>query len=136
MSTAAPSVRAVRPLDPPTLVATGLLGTVAAFQVALAGGAPWGAAAWGGAYAGVLPPGMRLASAVSASVYVLLAATLLSSRVPPRTRRRVLAVACGLLVVGTLMNLASPSGVERAIWAPVAAALAVSLWLARRRTEA
>jgi hypothetical protein len=35
------------------------------------------------------------------------------------------------MVLGTVMNLASPSDIERALWTPVAAALAVLLWLAR-----
>jgi hypothetical protein len=35
------------------------------------------------------------------------------------------------MVLGTLLNLVSPSGVERMLWTPVAAALAVLLWLSR-----
>ena len=115
----------------PALLATALAGGVAAFQVALAAGAPWGAAAWGGGNPGVLPPGLRAASAGSAVAYVLLAAAVASPRPPTQGRRRVLAVASGVMVLGTVMNLASPSGVERALWTPVAAGLAVSLWLAR-----
>ncbi|GAB7191878.1 hypothetical protein NUM3379_25860 [Kineococcus sp. NUM-3379] len=115
----------------PALLAAALAGGVAAFQVALAAGAPWGAAAWGGGNPGVLPPGLRAASAGSAAVYVLLAAAAASRRFPPRGRRRVLGVASGVMVLGTALNLASPSGVERALWTPVAAGLAVTLWLAR-----
>ncbi len=40
---------------------------VAAFQVALAAGAPWGAAAWGGAKKGVLPTEFRIGSVISAA---------------------------------------------------------------------
>ncbi len=113
------------------VAACALCGGVAAFQVALAAGAPWGAAAWGGTNPGVLPPGLRAASAGSAIAYALLAATAGSGLVPERARRRVLTGAAGLMVVGTALNLASPSGVERALWTPVAAALAVLLWRAR-----
>jgi hypothetical protein len=44
-------------------VAVGLLVVVAVFQLALALGAPFGKAAWGGAHDGVLPPRLRAASA-------------------------------------------------------------------------
>jgi hypothetical protein len=108
-----------------------LAGGVGAFQVALAAGAPWGAAAWGGANPGVLPDGLRVASACSVLVYAALAVTAGTDLVPVRARRRVLTVAAGVVAVETLMNLASPSGVERAVWTPVAAALTVLLWWAR-----
>ncbi|PPK92598.1 hypothetical protein CLV92_11327 [Kineococcus xinjiangensis] len=117
--------------SPPTAVATALTVGVAAFQIALASGAPWGAAAWGGTNPGTLPPGLRAASAGSALVYAGLAVTLASGLVPGARRRRILTVAAGAMVLGTVLNLASPSGVERALWTPVAAALAASLWLAR-----
>ncbi|WP_432494595.1 hypothetical protein [Kineococcus gypseus] len=104
---------------------------MAAFQLALAAGAPWGAAAWGGANPGVLPAGLRAASAASAAAYGLLAVTAGTALVPARARRRVLTGAGALMVVGTALNLASPSPVERALWTPVAAALAVLLLRAR-----
>jgi hypothetical protein len=49
--------------------ATGLAAT-ACFQAALALGAPWGQAAWGGAQAH-LPPDLRVGSAISAVVLAL-----------------------------------------------------------------
>lgn len=36
------------------------------------------------------------------------------------------------MLVGTVMNLASPSLIERMIWTPVSAALAVLLWKAAK----
>ena len=111
--------------------ATVLTGGVAAFQVALAAGAPWGAAAWGGANPGVLPPGLRATSAGSALAHLLLGVTVGSTLVPARRRRGVLTVVSGVMVLGAVLNLVSPSGVERAVWTPVAAALAVLLRLAR-----
>ena len=104
---------------------------MAGFQIALAAGAPWGAAAWGGANPGVLPRGLRVSSAGSGLVYVLLAVAARSTLIPVQLRRRILTIAFGGMVVGTVMNLASPSNIERALWTPVAAALAVVLWLAR-----
>ena len=111
--------------------AGGLLTVVGVFQLALAAGAPWGAAAWGGANPGVLPDAMRVASAVSAAVYGSLAAVTCTGVVGPTLRRRILTGAAGLMAVGTLMNLASPSLVEKALWSPVAASLAVLLWRTR-----
>ena len=46
---------------------------VAGFQIALALGAPWGRAAWGGAHEGRLPGKLRVASLVSAAFWILLA---------------------------------------------------------------
>jgi hypothetical protein len=112
-------------------IAAVLLSGMAGFQIALAAGAPWGAAAWGGANPGVLPRGLRVSSAGSGLVYVLLAVAARSTLIPVQLRRRILTIAAGGMVVGTVMNLASPSNIERALWTPVAAALAVVLWLAR-----
>lgn len=111
-------------------VAFGLLVVVGGFQLALAAGAPWGAAAWAGQSPGVLPTSLRVASAVSVLVYGGLAAIIVTARVSPRARRRVLTGASVLMWVGVAANLATPSPVER-IWAPVAATLAVMLWRIR-----
>jgi hypothetical protein len=112
--------------------AAALLLGVAGFQAALALGAPWGAAAYGGGNPGVLPESFRASSAVASGVYVLLAATAGTSLVPAALRRRVLYGAAGLMVVGAVMNLASPSLVERMIWTPVTASLVVLLWKAAK----
>ena len=114
-----------------TGIAALLLSGMAGFQIALAAGAPWGAAAWGGTNPGVLPRGLRVSSAGSGLVYVLLAVAARSTLLPAQLRRRILTVASGGMVVGTVMNLASPSKIERTLWTPVAAALAAVLWLAR-----
>jgi hypothetical protein len=100
------------------LSAAGLMG-VAAFQAALAAGAPYGHLAWGGAGGvGVLPARLRVASAASAGVW-LGAATLVLNGHRLATRR-----IAGLLVVGSAMNAASPSRAEARLWAPAALALA------------
>jgi hypothetical protein len=108
-----------------------LLG-LAGFQAALALGAPWGAAAYGGGNPGVLPDSFRAASAGASAVYVVLASAAGTSLVPPTLRQRVLYGTAGLMVLGAAMNLASPSFVERMIWTPVTAALAVLLWRAAK----
>jgi len=112
-------------------IAAVLTGGVAAFQIALVAGAPWGAAAWGGANPGVLPAGLRAASAGSALIYTFVSITAATALLPAPRRRTVLTVASGVTAVGAVMNLASPSDIERALWTPVAAVLAVLLWRAR-----
>ena len=112
---------------PPGKVAAVLLLGVAGFQAALALGAPLGSAAYGGANPGVVPDSFRIASAGACGVYVVLACAAGTRLAPPALRRRVLRGAAGLMVVGTAVNLASPSLVERMSWTPVTAALAVLL---------
>jgi hypothetical protein len=100
-------------------VAASLLSGVALFQIALALGAPLGAAAWGGAEA-VLSPERRVSSGVAALVLIL-SALIVSGRVGLLTRTpgwmRVFRVGVWVLVVqmalNTLANLASPSPWER-----------------------
>jgi hypothetical protein len=112
--------------------AAALLAMTAAFQVALALGAPWGAAAWGGEHPGVLPTGLRLVSAATLGIYLPLSAVAAGRLGGPSLRRRVLRVASGLMLVGVLANSASPSMVEK-VWVPVTAALTVLLWRAAPR---
>jgi hypothetical protein len=112
------------------LSAAGLTG-VAAFQAALAAGAPWGRLSWGGAGgAGVLPTGLRVASAASAGGWLGAAALVLSGR--RRATRRI----AGLLLVGSAMNAASPSRDEARLWAPASLALAAVTAAAARQDVA
>jgi hypothetical protein len=102
---------------------------LAAFQVALALGAPWGRAAWGGAHER-LPTGLRIASVLAALFWTAAAVALLARAghelVPLPTIGSWLPwTLFGLLAVGTLMNLASRSRLERLIQTPGAATLAV-----------
>ena len=112
-------------------VAVTLLAGVGAFQFALAAGAPWGAAAWGGQTPGVLPTSLRVASGIAVLVYGGLAALVVTDRLGSTARRRLLTGASLLMVLGSVANLASQSPVER-LWAPVAATLALMLWRVRR----
>jgi hypothetical protein len=107
---------------------------LAAFQVALALGVPWGRAAWGGAHER-LPRGFRIASALAAGFWVLAALVVLArgghdmSPIPDGVGRWGTWVLFGLLVLGTLMNLASRSRIERLVQTPTAAVLAVLTFL-------
>lgn len=110
-----------------------LLGGITLFQTALAAGAPWGELAWSGSHEGPLPADLRVASGVAAVLWgaatVAVAAELPRS---PRGRRALLRGVSGVCTVGAVLNLASPSVPERALWAPVSAAVAVLTWRVAR----
>lgn len=113
------------------IVAVALLAAVLAFQLALALGAPWGAAAWGGAHHGVLPKRLRIASAFAGVVaypiiiaVVLAASGLIDATWVPVDPTIAMWILAGVLGVGALGNFASRSPRER-LWGPVALAVAV-----------
>jgi len=111
------------------LAAAGFL-LIAAFQFALARGAPLGRAAYGGRSA-VLSPRLRRASAVAVVIWLLAAVVILGAGnvVAVPLPDVVLGIGPWVLVVlsvlGALVNLASSSPWERFGWAPFSAALAV-----------
>jgi hypothetical protein len=111
------------------LAAVGFL-LVACFQVALALGAPWGKAAWGGAHER-LPNRLRIASSFAVVLWLLAALMVLTragydwAPLPFSVARWGTWVLFGMLLLGTLMNLASRSRLERLIQAPVAAILSI-----------
>jgi hypothetical protein len=112
--------------------AAGLLLVAAGFQVTLAAGAPFGEASFGGANPGVLPDGLRAGSAVAAVAYAALAGVAGTRLTGATLRRRLLSGTAALMTCGSVLNLASPSLVERMIWTPVTVALAITLWHAAR----
>lgn len=103
---------------------------IAIFQVALALGAPFGRAAWGGTHA-QLPMGLRIASAFAVGIWVLAALIVLGRAgfqvfaLPPAFLRWGTWSLVGVSVLAALVNFASPSSWERFIWGPVALILAV-----------
>jgi hypothetical protein len=111
-------------------VAAGFL-VVAAFEVALALGAPFGAAAFGGANPGTLPPPLRVAGGASAAVWVFAALLILArggislTPLPKGFSRRGTWILVGYLALGTVMNLASSSPWERYGWAPFSLGLMI-----------
>ena len=103
-----------------------LFGGLAAFQAALAAGAPLGKAAWGGQQA-ELDLGLRVASGVSAVVVSGAALVILRSGgqhvwapVPSRWQRRAVWSLSAYMAVGTVLNAVSRSPIERAVWGPTA----------------
>lgn len=125
------------------IVAAVLLANVAALQIGIAAGAPLGEYVWGGTNDGVLPMDLRLASAVAVPVLLAAAWVLLArAGVLPQgfVSQRVLALVCwvlfALFALNTLGNLASESGFERMVFAPITAALAfLSAVVARRGAD-
>ncbi|WP_107773669.1 hypothetical protein [Nocardioides sediminis] len=107
--------------------------TVGAFQVALAVGAPWGRAAYGGTRPGPLPSHLRVISGVAAVGYGTGAVLIVRGAGSAQARARAFTTLSVFMTIGTIANGASPSLVERAIWTPVTAATAVLAWRARRR---
>jgi hypothetical protein len=97
---------------------------VIAFQIALAAGAPWGAYAMGGAYPGQFPPEMRVAAVVQGVILALLALVVLSRAeilLPKwsRVSRWLIWVVVAFSALSLVLNLITPSAIERAIWAPI-----------------
>jgi hypothetical protein len=112
-------------------VAAVLLAVLAAFQLALALGAPLGDIAWGGKYPGVLPMRLRVASAVAGlAIYpaiaavVLTAGGILGADWLPFDITVVLWLLVVFFAIGAIVNALSPSPRER-IWSPVSAVLAI-----------
>jgi len=116
---------------PAAWVFAALTAVVMLFQLALAVGAPWGEFAMGGAFPGVYPPAMRIAALVQMAVLgvVGLIVCVRAGLVLPRWQavaRWPAWLVVALLGVGVVLNLITPSGMERLIWAPVAVLLFLS----------
>ena len=111
------------------IAATAGFGGLAAFQLALALGAPLGDAAWGGT-SSALSTAERVGSAVSVLVYIAAAWLVLTRAgiLPTSTRRHLLTRAtralAALFLLSALPNFASQSAWENFLLGPVAAALA------------
>lgn len=110
-----------------------LFALLIAFQLALALGAPWGRAAYGGQSVGVLPTQFRVASAVAVVVWAGIALVVARraglpvwAPLPVPWLPVVIWIVVGLLVIAVVMNAITPSGLERAIWLPFTLVLLAS----------
>ena len=113
-------------------VAMLLFVAMAAFQAALAAGAPLGAYVLGGRHRGVLPRPLRVASAIAAALLLAFAVIVLARSgaiQTPTGLEGLVQVGCwivaGFLVLNTLANLASKSRIERTLFAGMTGLLAV-----------
>jgi hypothetical protein len=101
-----------------------LTAIVILFQLALALGAPWGEYALGGRFPGKLPPGPRVAALIQILVLLFFAVIVLSrsglafSAFYSFSRGAIWFVV-GFFVLGSILNLITPSKGERLLWAPV-----------------
>lgn len=113
------------------IAAAAVLGVITIFQLCLALGVPWGAAAWGGSHPGVLPGRLRVASAVvGLVVYPLIAVLILATAGlinvdAPGSGPTAMWFLTGFFTLGAIANFASRSKVER-IWGPVTLMLVIS----------
>ncbi|HEX6286006.1 MAG TPA: hypothetical protein VFZ80_00845 [Acidimicrobiia bacterium] len=110
-------------------IAAVLIAVLTVFHLALALGAPAGAAAWGGSHPGVLPTRLRIASGlVAIFFYPVVAIELLHAADVIDLSGDVgsvwIWVLAGLFTLGALANFASRSRIER-IWGPISLVLAV-----------
>jgi hypothetical protein len=108
-----------------------LAALVAAFQLALALGAPWGEYAMGGRFRGTYPPAMRVAAVAQMVQIGLLCAIVLmrAGFILKSWRQRwgwLAWTVVFFLAAGVVLNLITPSLMERLIWAPVAILLFLS----------
>ena len=106
-------------------VFAGLTGVVMLFQLALALGAPWGAYAMGGKFPGVFPPQMRVAAVVQIALLAAIAGVVLARAglaLPAwqATSQWLIWGVVAFSAVGVVLNLITPSRMERLIWAPLA----------------
>jgi hypothetical protein len=120
-------------------VYAGTVVLVAAFQIALALGAPLGRFAMGGTFPGAYPPWMRAGAVIQAGLLLLMAAVVIARAglALPRLYEEsqwMIWLVVGLGALAFLLNLITPSSGERMIWAPVAfVQLVTSLTVALRR---
>jgi hypothetical protein len=117
-----------------------LSAVVIGFQLAVAAGAPWGALTMGGAFPGRLPPRMRVAAVASAVLWLAFAAVVAARAglALPRWRgasRRLIWVIVAVTLVGVALNAVTSSPWERALWLPVALALAACALVVARSTS-
>jgi hypothetical protein len=123
-----------------TVVAAIVCGGIAAFQAALAAGAPLGRAAWGGGSTH-LGTGYRAASAVAVALWLLAAVVVLErggldvSPLAGAFVRWGTWFVFGLSLLGALMNAASRSPWERFLWAPVSLVLAILVFVVARSSQ-
>ncbi|HEY5185659.1 MAG TPA: hypothetical protein VIM19_12305 [Actinomycetes bacterium] len=113
---------------------------IAVFQAALALGAPFGRAAWGGSSAD-LTARLRVASAIAVVLWLLAAAIVAQRSGLRNTRlggtfvRQGTWALVGIVSVSTLMNLASRSALERSIWAPIGLVMTTLCLIVARSAE-
>lgn len=121
-------------VKPAGAVAALLLLIVMMFQIAIAAGAPFGEISWGGVHDGVLPDNLRIISGVFVFIYAALLFVILrragfsvKSPIPDKRLSSALLVFIVWTCFQLTINLATPSPMERFIWAPQLALQLIAL---------
>jgi hypothetical protein len=103
---------------------------LAGFQLALALGAPWGRAAYGGQHPAAVPTRLRVASAVATVVWAVVALVVARraglpvwAPLPDAWLSAAVWVVAALGLVAIVLNAITPSRIERLIWLPVSVLL-------------
>ena len=119
--------------------------SVAAFQVALVLGAPWGAYTQGGETEGALDTSGRVFAAVSCAILLVMAAAILArvgeglfKSAPARLLTALAWFTTIYAALAVVLNLATQSSSERAVFAPTAIllfALVVTTMVGSRQTR-
>ena len=111
-----------------------LLVAVAAVQVGLALGAPFGHISWGGKHHGRLPDKLRIGSGIAAVVLLLAALIVLAkgglvgwSPIPEAWLTAATGIIAAFMVLNTLGNVSSESRFEKIVFAPSTAILVILL---------
>jgi hypothetical protein len=128
ITTCAPAVTVRNVILLAAFVASVLLAGLAVFQVLLVAGRPLGRFASGGQH-DVLPPALRVWSAVSVVLYVAIAWLVWRAVAQPGDAGPWMWILTAFFAVGVAMNLASRSRPERLVMTPVALVLALSCLL-------
>ena len=94
------------------------------FQLGLTVGMPWGKASMGGKYPGKYPPKMRVVSLVNIFVLIIIALiVLIKANIIFPQIKNISGIAIyfvvGFSVLATILNIITPSKIERIIWTPV-----------------
>jgi hypothetical protein len=102
----------------------GLCAIAALFQLALALGAPWGEYTMGSRFPGRLPPKMRVAALIQIIILLVLATIVLIRSGWALSQFYLIGktgiwVEVAFFVLGSIVNVFTPSKGERAVWAPV-----------------
>jgi hypothetical protein len=108
-----------------------LSGILILFQLGLTIGMPWGEASMGGKFPGKYPPKMRVVSLINSFVLSFMAViVLIKSEVLFPQFRSFANVAIYFVVafsaITAILNIITPSKIERKLWAPVAILLLTS----------
>ena len=113
------------------IIFTILSGIIVLFQLGLTLGMPWGEASMGGKFPGKYPPKMRIVSLINSlilifiAVIVLVKADLLFPQYKSISNIAIYFVV-GFSAVATILNIITPSKIERKIWAPFATLLLIA----------